>query len=291
MNPADPNDRAAWLQGSSAECAEIPEPLERPWRLVLLGPPGVGKGTQAHLLTQRMGACHLSTGDLFRQAKTLDERQQTLAMKAALNLMRQGSLVPDSLMWEMIRERAGCLSCRGGFVLDGFPRTLAQAQILKALLESERLSLDAVVNYELPVPEIVARLSGRRTCENCRAIFHVTAQPPRVEGTCDHCGGALFQREDDQPEAIAVRFEAYATSTAPLIEFYRKFGLLTTVVATGSPKAIFKRTVASLKERNGCAGAAPETVVFIRSKKLPAAASSPAARSGGPARRGRTATP
>jgi adenylate kinase len=257
MNPSHPNDRAAWLQGSSAECLEVPEPLERPWRLVLLGAPGVGKGTQANLLTQRFGACHLSTGDLFHQAKTGDQRRQTLAMSAALNLMRQGALVPDSLMWEMIRERSRCLRCRGGFVLDGFPRTLAQAQVLKALLESEKLSLDAVVNYELPVKEIVTRLSGRRTCEKCRAIFHLTARPPQVKGVCDQCGGALYQREDDRPKAIAVRLEAYQSSTAPLIQFYQKFGLLLTVAATGSPESICEHTISQLRERGRFAVESP----------------------------------
>ncbi len=249
MNSSNPNDRAAWLQGSSAECLEVAEPLERPWRLVLLGAPGVGKGTQAQLLTQSTGACHLSTGDLFRQAQAGDERRQSLAMSAALNLMRQGALVPDSLMWEMIRERTRCLRCRGGFVLDGFPRTFAQAQVLKALLESEKLSLDAVVNYELPVKEIVTRLSGRRTCKKCRAIFHLTAQPPREQGICDHCGAALYQREDDRSVAISVRLEAYESSTAPLIQFYEKLGLLVTVAATGSPESICERTVTKLRER------------------------------------------
>lgn len=250
MNSSDQNDRAAWLQGPSAECPEVPEPLEHPWRLVLLGAPGVGKGTQADLLTRRMGACHLSTGDLFRQAKTRSEREQTLAMSAALSFMRRGALVPDSIVWDMIRERTSCLRCRGGFVLDGFPRTLAQAQALKVLLESERLSLDAVVNYELPVEEIIARLSGRRTCQQCRAIFHLTAHPPQVHDVCDHCGSALYQREDDQPEAITVRLEAYENSTAPLIEFYRKLGLLVSVAASGSPEAISERTVAELQARS-----------------------------------------
>jgi len=250
MNSSDQHHRSAWLQGPSAECPEVPEPLEHPWRLVLLGAPGVGKGTQADLLTRHMGACHLSTGDLFRQAKTRSEREQTLAMSAALNFMRRGALVPDSIVWDMIRERTSCLRCAGGFVLDGFPRTLAQAQALKVLLESERLSLDAVVNYELPVVEIVARLSGRRTCEKCRAIFHQTAHPPQIEGVCDHCSGALYQREDDRPEAIAVRLEAYANSTTPLIEFYRKLGLLVTVAARGSPEAICERTVAEVQARS-----------------------------------------
>jgi adenylate kinase len=250
MDSSDQNGRAAWLQGSSAECIEVTEPLEHPWRLALLGAPGAGKGTQASLLTRQLGACHLSTGELFRQADNGGERRRTLAMSAALNLMRQGSLVPDSILWEMIRERTSCLRCRGGFVLDGFPRSLAQAQVLKALLESEKLSLDAVVNYELPVAEIVARLSGRRTCEKCQAIFHTTAQPPRTEGVCDHCGSALYQREDDRPEAIAVRLEAYAASTAPLIQFYRKLGLLITVVATESPETICARTIAALERRS-----------------------------------------
>ena len=257
MNSSHLNDRAAWLQGSSAECAEVPEPLERPWRLVLLGAPGVGKGTQADLLTQHTGACHLSTGDLFRQAKTGDARRQSLAMNAALNLMRQGALVPDSIMWEMIRERTRCLACRGGFVLDGFPRTLAQAHVLMAMLESERLTLDAVVNYELPVEEVIARLSGRRTCEKCRAIFHLTAHPPLVEGVCDHCKSPLFQREDDRPEAITVRLEAYENSTTPLFQFYRKLGLLVTVAATGSPELICERTVTKLRERGRFAVESP----------------------------------
>jgi adenylate kinase len=250
MNSSDQNNRASWLQGPSAECSNVPQPVERPWRLVLLGAPGVGKGTQAELLTRRMGACHLSTGDVFRYAKTRGGHEQTLAMSAALYFMSRGALVPDAIMWDMIRERAGCLRCRSGFVLDGFPRTLAQAQTLKVLLESDKLALDAVVNYELPVAENVARLSGRRICEKCRAIFHVTAQPPRAEGVCDHCGGALYQREDDRPEAIAVRLEVYASSTAPLIQYYRKLGLLTTVVATGSPETICERTVTALQERN-----------------------------------------
>ena len=249
MNSRELNDRAAWLRGPSAECSVVPERLEQPWRLVLLGPPGVGKGTQAHLLTQRLGACHLSTGDVFREAKTRNERQQTLAMSAALNSMRRGTLVPEAIVWQVIRERASCLRCQDGFVLDGFPRTLAQAKVLKLLLENERLSLDAVVNYELPLAEIVSRLSGRRTCQECKAIFHLTAQPPRTEGVCDLCCDALYQREDDRPEAITVRLDAYQSSTAPLIQFCRNLGLLTPVVASGSPEEIFRRTATALEKR------------------------------------------
>jgi adenylate kinase len=249
MNSGDKNDRAAWLKHPSIRCSRSPEKLDRPWRLVLLGAPGVGKGTQAELLTLRLGACHLSTGDLFREAKQRSEREQTLAMGAALNFMRRGALVPDAIVWELIRERTSCLHCPGGFVLDGFPRTLAQAKALQVLLDNENLALDAAITYELPVAEIVSRLSGRRTCEKCKAIFHLTAQPSRIEGICDKCGGDLFQREDDRPESIAVRLDAYETSTAPLINFYRNLGLLTLVVATGSPEEIFQRTMTILESR------------------------------------------
>jgi len=143
----------------------------------------MGKGTQADLLHQRLNACHLSTGDL----------------------------VPDSIVWEMVLERSGCLRCGGGFLLDGFPRTLAQAESLKQLMENQRLDLTAVPNYRLPLNEIVARLSGRRTCQGCKAVYHVTEHPPRLADTCDRCGEKLFQREDDQPNSVKVRLEAYET--------------------------------------------------------------------------------
>ena len=224
----------------------MPVGLESPWRLVLLGAPGVGKGTQAQLLSQRLGACHLSTGDVFRAAGGHPECDQTPAMRAAMQYMRRGELVPDSTVWEMVHERSGCLRCRGGFILDGFPRTLPQAEALKQHMESERLSLNAVVNYELPLDEIVSRLSGRRTCKQCKAVFHVTGQPPKAEGVCDHCGGPLYQREDDRPESVKVRMQAYETSTMPLIQFYSGLGLLLPVAATGSPDAICARTTAAL---------------------------------------------
>jgi len=162
--------------------------------------------------------------------------------------MRRGALVPDSTVWEMVRERRDCLCCPGGFILDGFPRTLAQAEALNQLMESESLPLTAVVNYELPLDEIVSRLSGRRTCQKCKSVFHVTEQPPKAQGVCDHCGGTLYQREDDHPEAVAVRMEVYERSTAPLIHFYRNLGLLTPVPATGSPDEICARTLAALAQ-------------------------------------------
>jgi adenylate kinase len=242
--------REAWLQGPSGQCeGEVTANGSTPWRLVLLGAPGVGKGTQADLLNQRLGACHLSTGDVFRVAGSRRECEQSPAMREALGYMRRGALVPDSTVWEMVRERAGCLRCGGGFILDGFPRTLGQAELLQELLNGEGLVLTAVVNYELAASEIVSRLGGRRTCEKCKAVFHVTERPPKVDGRCDRCDGNLFQREDDRAESIQVRLEAYDRSTAPLIEFYRKAGLLVRVAASGSPDEIFEITLTDLKSR------------------------------------------
>ncbi len=213
---------------------------------MLLGPPGVGKGTQAELLLHRFGVCHLSTGDVFRAAGQQRECDQTPAMKAALQHMRRGELVPDATVWEMVRERKACILHCGGFILDGFPRTLGQAESLKTLLEADALALHAVVNYELGKAEIVRRLSGRRTCKGCKSVFHVTERPPKSEGICDRCGVELFQREDDRPESIAVRLEAYDKSTAPLIEFYRGLGLLVSIHAGGRPDEIFSRTMGQL---------------------------------------------
>jgi adenylate kinase len=247
MNEQHKNDRAAWLQGPLAKCSVPPAETQSPWRLVLLGAPGVGKGTQADLLRERLGACHLSTGDVFRAAGGREACEPSPAMKAALEYMCRGALVPDSTVWEMVRERGACIRCGGGFILDGFPRTLAQAEALKAHMANERLSLSAVVNYELPLAEIVSRLSGRRTCEKCKAVFHVTGQHPKEEGVCDHCGGRLYQREDDRPESITVRLEAYERSTAPLTQFYKELGLLVSVAATGSPTEIYQNTISALE--------------------------------------------
>jgi adenylate kinase len=218
--------------------------------LVLLGAPGVGKGTQAQLLHQRLGACHLSTGDVFRAAATRSDCSPSPAMAAALQFMQRGLLVPDTTVWDMVKERVGCLRCAGGFLLDGFPRTLSQAESLHRLLAEEHLPLQAVVNYDLPTPEIISRLSGRRTCAKCKSVYHVTSQPPTRSGICDKCGSALFRRDDDRPEAIQVRLEAYQQSTAPLIDFYQGLGLLLTIPATGSPDEICHRTVIALNLEN-----------------------------------------
>ncbi len=240
-------DRRKWLRGGMARCELPPKRQPRPARLVLLGAPGVGKGTQADLLCARLGACHLSTGDIFRGAKALAAGARTPALTTALEHMRRGELVPDETVLALVSERADCLRCPGGFLLDGFPRTVAQAEALEELLSRQKVGLGAVLSYELPLEKVVARLSGRRTCPNCKAVFHVEARPPKLEGVCDHCGAKLYQREDDRPESIRVRMEAYEKSTAPLAEFYRRRNLLMAIPAEGTPEEIFERTLAALK--------------------------------------------
>ncbi len=240
-------DRSAWIKGSTVQCITRPERPERIYRLVLLGPPGVGKGTQAELLSTSLGACQLSTGDVFRAAKTLDPCDVSPAMAVALDHMRNGELVPDETVLNLVRERSKCLRCYGGFLLDGFPRTVPQAEALDKILQENGVQLDAVLSYELPIETIVSRLSGRRTCAGCKAVFHVQSRAPKKEGVCDHCGGMLIVREDDRPEAVRVRMNAYEQSTAPLKEFYQSKDLLLCVSAEGSPEEIHRRTQLALE--------------------------------------------
>jgi adenylate kinase len=173
----------------------------------------------------------------------MDACELTPALSSALGYMKRGELVPDETVLDLVRERIKCLRCEGGFLLDGFPRTVAQAEALEQLLNKQNLTLDAVLSYELPLSEVVARLSGRRTCPDCKAVFHVDARPPKKAGVCDHCGGRLYQREDDRPESVGVRIEAYEKSTAPLADFYRQRELLIPVSGQGSPEEIFERSL------------------------------------------------
>ena len=240
------NDRVTWLKGPAAGRCILPQSQTRPRRFVLLGAPGVGKGTQAVLLSARLGACQLSTGDIFRAAKSITACERSPALNLALDAMRKGELVTDETVLAMVTERTVCLRCEGGFLLDGFPRTVAQAEALTRLLAHEQVELDAVLSYELPLEIIVARLSGRRTCEKCKAIYHVQSKPAKVEGVCDDCGHSLIQREDDRPESVKVRMVAYESSTAPLADYYRQLNLLVPVSAEGSPETIYQRTMQTL---------------------------------------------
>ena len=235
-------DRAKWLHGKEGCCGRNDAYPERPLHMVLLGAPGVGKGTQAEYLTKKYKCCQLSTGDVFRAAKSSDAEQLTESMREAVESMKQGKLVSDDTVVQMVKERCDCLTCGYGFLLDGFPRTVDQAKALDDMLAELEITLDGVLNYTLATEEVVKRLSGRRTCKACKATAHVIFNPPKVEGVCDKCGGELFQRDDDQPDAIRVRLKAYEESTAPLAAYYEKKGLLITISAEGAPPAVFAKT-------------------------------------------------
>ena len=246
----DQHDRVAWLKGGDALCAPLPPPPLHIYRLILLGAPGVGKGTQAELLGQRLGACHLSTGDVFRAAKSLPKEQLSPAMQTALGSMSRGELVQDETVLAMVRERSRCLRCRGGFLLDGFPRTVVQAEALENLLKWERRALTAVINYDLPADVIVARLSGRRTCPGCKAVYHETARPPaKTRASATIAAANCISARMTGRNRCAVRMTAYQRSTKPLIDFYERRGLLVSVPATGAPEEICERTLDALKAR------------------------------------------
>lgn len=240
-------DRSAWLHGPEAVCQVQPVHPPQARRFILLGAPGVGKGTQAALLAATFGGCHLSTGDIFRAARHSGRDAQSPAMHDAVERMHRGELVPDDVVLRIVRERIACLACRGGFLLDGFPRTVSQAAALDVLLGYEGVALEGVISYELPEPEIIARIGGRRTCPVCKSVYHLTTHPPHADGICDTCGSDLVQREDDQPGAIQVRQQAYQTSTAPLLAYYSQQGLLVRIAAHGTPEEIFTRTLQALE--------------------------------------------
>jgi adenylate kinase len=206
----------------------------------------VGKGTQADLINKRFGTCQLSTGEVFRAAKKIPASQQTLAIREAVQAMNSGGLVKDSTVIALVKERVACLRCKQGFMLDGFPRTVAQAEALEGILASEQVELDYVLSYELPVEQVVERLAGRRVCPSCKRSYHIKDVPPSKPGICDDCGTALVQREDDKPEAIRTRLAVYEKSTAPLIEYYSKKGKILHIRCGDAPQETFKRTLKAL---------------------------------------------
>ena len=196
-------------------------------RIVFLGPPGSGKGTQAQILAQKLGIPQISSGDLLREAVQND----TLTGKKAKSYMEKGELVPDSIVIELVQER---IKDDKAYILDGFPRNVEQAEKLDNVLSELGLPLDYVVNIEVPLEKLIERLSGRLTCKECNAIYHSVYNPPKKEGICDVCGGELFQRSDDTEAAITQRFETYKKQTEPVITYYREKGMLTTIDGTRS---------------------------------------------------------
>src|SRR5215470_7737906 len=205
--------------------------------LILLGAPGAGKGTQSKLLQEKLKVPQISTGDMLRAAR---QAQTPLGLQAE-SFMNVGKLVPDEVVIGLIRERLSAPDCRDGFILDGFPRTVAQAEALKKLLGELGRKLDAVISLEVPEQVLLERLTGRRTCSQCGTGYHLVFSPPKYDEVCDRCGGALVQREDDREETIRQRLKVYDEQTAPLVAYYRKEGLLKSSPGTGSTGEVFHR--------------------------------------------------
>lgn len=211
-------------------------------RLILVGPPGAGKGTQAVNLAAHFSIPHISTGDIFRS----NLKEGTPLGLEAKSFMDRGELVPDEVTNKMVKDRLGKDDVRSGFLLDGFPRNVFQAEVLRAILGEKQSPLDAALELSVDNEEIIKRLAGRRTCKDCQRAFHVDYEPSKVEGTCDGCGGTLYQREDDKEEVIARRLEVYSEQTAPIIDFYRREGLLVTIPAMGPVDEITERAITAL---------------------------------------------
>ena len=205
-------------------------------RVVFLGAPGVGKGTQADRITTQYLVAKISTGDLLREAV---RRQTTLGLEAK-SYMDEGKLVPDAVVIGLVREKLADPVCANGFVLDGFPRTVPQAEALGSVLNSKGLALDLVVNFEVSREDIVRRLSGRRSCQKCQATFHMDFAPPKVNEMCDRCEEPLVQRSDDRSDAIEMRLKVYDEQTAPLVRYYQERGLLLPLDGSGTANVVFQ---------------------------------------------------
>jgi adenylate kinase len=211
-------------------------------RLVLLGPPGAGKGTQARMLEVRLHAPQIASGDLLRAAV----RNKTALGLEAKGFMDKGALVPDELVLKLIAERLDQADAKSGFLLDGFPRNVDQAGTLAKMLEARAEQLDKVVAIIVPDEEIVKRISGRRTCRNCGAMYHLIYDPPLNIGICNSCQGELYQRDDDAEDTVKMRLEVYAESTRPLLDYYGQQGILARIEGIGRPEEIEERILKAL---------------------------------------------
>lgn len=213
-------------------------------RVIFLGAPGAGKGTQARRLAGEAGAPQVATGDMLREAAA----EGTPLGREAKRYMDSGALVPDEVVIGLVDERLARADAATGYVLDGFPRTVAQAEALDGLLGRRRQELDRVIFFDVSRPELIRRLTGRRICRKCGTTFHMVSAPPRTAGRCDVCGGELYQREDDAEATVARRLDVYETQTAPLLDYYRRRGLLVRVAGEGAMEDVADRIRKAVKE-------------------------------------------
>ena len=211
--------------------------------IILMGPPGAGKGTQAANLVKEYGLTHISTGDIFRKAL----KEQTKYGVIAKYFMQFGHLVPDDYTIQMVREYLQENEFPNGFILDGFPRTIIQARELESIAKEFGFEIDVVINLDIELDRLVPRLSGRRTCKECGASYHIEYNPPKVEGVCDVCGGELYQRTDESEDAVKVRLDTYEKQTSPLIDYYTMKGQITNINGDQSMEDVFKDIKASLE--------------------------------------------
>lgn len=211
-------------------------------RLILLGPPGAGKGTQASAIVEKYNIPHISTGDIFRA----NIKEKTELGKQIEEYLNKGLLVPDELVVSIVKDRISKEDCKNGFLLDGFPRTVAQAEALDEELKNMSLTIDKVINIQADKDLLIERIIGRRICRDCGATYHIKFSPTKKEGICDKCGGELYQREDDKLETVEKRIEVYTEQTKPLIDYYAKKGLLLNVDGTKDKKEVFDDIVKSL---------------------------------------------
>lgn len=210
--------------------------------ILLMGPPGAGKGTQAERLIETYGIPQISTGDMFRAAV----KEQTPLGLEAKKYMDNGQLVPDAVTVGIVKERLAKDDCKKGFILDGFPRTTSQAVSLDAILQDLGIKLNGVVNITVPDEELVRRTTGRQICRSCGATYHITFKPSKKAGVCDKCGGALYQRDDDKMETVKKRLSVYAAQTKPLIDYYKNSNLYIEINGAREMDAVFNDIVASL---------------------------------------------
>ncbi|MBN1993159.1 MAG: adenylate kinase [Anaerolineae bacterium] len=215
--------------------------------VVLFGAPGSGKGTQAEQICEQFELKHIATGDLFRE----NLKNETELGKLAQTYMNKGELVPDDVTAAMLKDRLQKPDTKGGIILDGFPRTLPQAEALQGIVDDLGRGVNGVLYIKVSDEELVSRLAGRWICRNCQTPFHTKFKPPAKEGVCDVCGGELYQRDDDKPETVRARLKTFHNQTAPLIDYYREAGLLIEVDGEGEVSAVAERVIAAMKKMAG----------------------------------------